>query len=60
MIKNIENKIAATEESLEELQGQLCLEEVYSNPEKSIEINKEIQKTEEELQSLYEQWEELA
>ncbi|WP_346884921.1 ribosomal protection-like ABC-F family protein [Clostridium sp. UBA4395] len=60
ILKNIENKIAATEESLEGLQGQLCLEEVYSNPEKSIEINKEIQKTEEELQSLYEQWEELA
>ncbi len=60
ILKNIENKIAATEESLEELQGQLCLEEVYSNPEKSIEINKEIQKTEEELQNLYDQWEELA
>ncbi len=59
-LKNIENKIAATEESLEELQGQLCLEEVYSSPEKSIEINKEIQKTEEELQNLYDQWEELA
>lgn len=60
MIKTIENKIAATEESLEDLQGQLCLEEVYSNPEKSIEINKEIQRVEEELQSLYDQWEELA
>ncbi|HBA04005.1 MAG TPA: thiamine ABC transporter substrate-binding protein [Clostridium sp.] len=60
ILKNIENKIAATEESLEGLQGQLCLEEVYSNPEKSIEINKEIQKTEEELQNLYDQWEELA
>ncbi|HAK44004.1 MAG TPA: thiamine ABC transporter substrate-binding protein, partial [Clostridium sp.] len=41
LIKTIENKIAATEEFLEDLQGQLCLEEVYSNPEKSIEINKE-------------------
>lgn len=60
LIKTIENKIAATEESLEDLQGQLCLEEVYSNPEKSIEINKEIQRVEEELQSLYDQWEELA
>jgi len=60
MIKTIENKIAATEESLEDLQGQLCLEEVYSNPEKSIEINKEIQRVEEDLQSLYDQWEELA
>lgn len=60
LIKTIENKIAATEESLEALQGQLCLEEVYSNPEKSIEINKEIQRVEEELQNLYDQWEELA
>ncbi len=60
LIKTIENKIAATEEFLEDLQGQLCLEEVYSNPEKSIEINKEIQRVEEELQNLYDQWEELA
>lgn len=60
MIKTIENKIAATEESLEALQGQLCLEEVYSNPEKSKEINQEIQRVEEDLQNLYDQWEELA
>ena len=59
-IKTIENKIATIEKSLEDLQGQLCLEEVYSNPEKSIEINKEIQRIEEELQILYDQWEELA
>jgi ATP-binding cassette subfamily F protein 3 len=59
-IKTIENKIATIEESLEDLQGQLCLEEVYSNPEKSIEVNKEIQRIEEELQILYDQWEELA
>ncbi|MEG1257290.1 ABC-F family ATP-binding cassette domain-containing protein [Clostridium sp.] len=60
VLKNIENKIAATEESIETLQSQLCLEEVYSNPDKSRDINKEIQLAEEELQSLYEDWEELA
>ncbi|MEG2288714.1 MAG: ABC-F family ATP-binding cassette domain-containing protein [Clostridium sp.] len=60
LLKDIEKKIASTEESIETLQNQLCLEEVYSNPDKSREINKEIQLTEESLQLLYEQWEELA
>ncbi|MEG0307744.1 MAG: ABC-F family ATP-binding cassette domain-containing protein [Clostridium sp.] len=59
-LRDIEKKIASTEESIETLQNQLCLEEVYSNPDKSREINKEIQLTEESLQLLYEQWEELA
>ena len=45
---------------LEELQNQLCLESVYSNPEESNRVNKEIRSTESKLESLYEEWEKLA
>lgn len=58
-LKDIEDKIASTEINLEELQNQLCLEEIYSNPEKSKEIHNKIKETEEQLSSLYETWEEL-
>lgn len=60
LLKNIENKIAETEETIEELQGQLCLEEVYSNPDKSKEVHQQLQDAENELAELYEQWEEMA
>lgn len=59
-LKTIENKIAAMEETIEDLQGQLCLEEVYSNPDKSKEVHKQLQDAEDELADLYEQWEEMA
>ena len=48
------------EETLEELQNQLCLESVYSNPEESNRVNKEIRSAESKLESLYEEWEKLA
>lgn len=60
LLKNIENKIAETEKTIEELQGQLCLEEVYSNPDKSKEVHQLLQNAENELAELYEQWEEMA
>lgn len=60
LLKNIESKIAETEETIENLQGQLCLEEVYSNPEKSKEVHQLLQNAENELAELYEQWEEMA
>lgn len=60
LLKNIENKIAETEETIEELQGQLCLEEIYSNPDKSKEVHQQLQDAENELAKLYEQWEEMA
>ena len=59
-IKNIEKSITDLEEALEELQNQLCLESVYSNPEESNRVNKEIRSTESKLESLYEEWEKLA
>ncbi|MCY6960619.1 ribosomal protection-like ABC-F family protein [Clostridium brassicae] len=56
-IKNLETEIAKLEQNILDLQNQLCLEEVYSNPETSEEINKEISSIEIELQELYEEWE---
>lgn len=58
-VKNIETQISDLEEDLENLQNQLCLEEVYSNPEKSLEVNKSISNIQETLEELYEEWESL-
>lgn len=52
-IENIENKINETNEKL-------TLEEVYTNPYKSKEIYEEKTKLEEELNILYDKWENLA
>ena len=59
-IKSIETTISKGEEKLEELQQQLCLEEVYSNPTKSQEVNKEIASLQNEIEDLYMKWEELS
>ena len=59
-IKNIEKTITEKEDSLEKLQEQLCLEEIYSNPIESNRVNKEIKAIEEEISSLYSEWEDLA
>lgn len=56
-IKNIEEEISNKENYLVKLQGDLCLEEVYSSPVKSEEVNKEILKVEKELEELYAEWE---
>lgn len=56
-IKTIEADIAASETLLSELQSQLCLEEVYSNPQRSSEINKQISQIENEIEKLYADWE---
>ncbi|NEZ46793.1 ABC-F type ribosomal protection protein [Clostridium niameyense] len=59
-IKNLEDSIMNLEDSIENLQAQLCLEEVYSNPEKSQQVNKEISEKQSLLESLYSQWEDLS
>lgn len=59
-LKKIEEDISSIEEILNKLNEQLCLEEIYSNPEKSIEVNNEIKLNEEKLESLYSSWEELS
>ncbi|MBC2579927.1 ribosomal protection-like ABC-F family protein [Clostridium sp. DJ247] len=58
-IKSIESEISTLEELLVELQGQLCLEEVYSSPEKSGEVNKQLLDAQNKIDSLYEEWESL-
>ncbi|MBE6052612.1 MAG: ABC-F family ATP-binding cassette domain-containing protein [Clostridium sartagoforme] len=59
-IKKIEEDIAKNEDTLLSLQEQLCIEEVYSNPIESERVSKEIKKLEDEISSLYEEWESLA
>lgn len=58
-IKTLEKLIADKEEEVKELNHQLCLEEVYSNPEKSQEVHRKITELESEIESLYEEWEEI-
>ncbi|WP_139905541.1 ABC-F family ATP-binding cassette domain-containing protein [Clostridium thermarum] len=58
-VKNLEAFIAKKEENLRELNDKLCLEEVYSNPEKSQQVHKQISELESEIEKLYEEWEEL-
>ena len=55
--KNIEELIASKENELLKLQEKLCLEEVYSNPEKSQEVNLKILEIEKSLEELYNEWE---
>ncbi|MEW9124283.1 MAG: ABC-F family ATP-binding cassette domain-containing protein [Thermotaleaceae bacterium] len=56
--ETIEEQIAGIEEKIKELENQMCLEEVYSNPSLSKEIHEESSKLKNQLESLYEQWEE--
>lgn len=58
-VKNVETSISEAEDKLLKLQERLCLEEVYSNPQKSEEVNKEIAAIESRLETLYSEWEEL-
>lgn len=58
-VKEIEKLIAETEEAIEENEALLCLEEVYSDPAKSIEVTKALDNLKEELSNLYEEWETL-
>ncbi|WP_243158753.1 ABC-F family ATP-binding cassette domain-containing protein, partial [Clostridium perfringens] len=59
-LREVEKLIPQKEEELEKLQGMLCTEEVYSNPEESVRVNKEINSVQEEIDSLYATWEELS
>ncbi|HAT4364511.1 TPA: ABC-F family ATP-binding cassette domain-containing protein [Clostridium perfringens] len=59
-LRDVEKLIPQKEEELEKLQEMLCNEEVYSNPEESVMVNKEINSVQEEIDSLYATWEELS
>ncbi|GIM27466.1 thiamine ABC transporter substrate-binding protein [Clostridium polyendosporum] len=59
-LKNIEKEISTKEEELIKLQEMLCLEDIYSNPQESERVNKEITFLQEKIDSLYMEWEDLA
>lgn len=58
-IKDLEETISNKENEIAQLQNQLCLEKVYSDFEKSELINKQIIKIQNEVASLYDQWENM-
>jgi len=57
--QNIEKEIMEIEEKIEELDNLMCDEEIYSNPDKSREVNQTKCEFEKKLEQLYEKWEEL-
>ncbi|RGX12235.1 ATP-binding cassette domain-containing protein [Paraclostridium sordellii] len=57
--QNIEKEIEEIEAKIEELDLLMCQEEVYSNPEKSKEVSQNKSNLEENLNNLYEEWEQL-
>ena len=58
-IKKLEDDIEQTEKKIAGLDMMLCQEEIYSNPEKSKEVNLEKAELEDKLASLYEKWEQI-
>jgi len=54
-----EQKIALLEETIEQLNGELCLESVYSDPEQSCFVQSELSKLRLELDQAYALWDEL-
>lgn len=58
-LKNIEDEISSLEEKAASLKEQLCREEVYSNPDKSQEVNNMIKDTQSNLKELYKKWEDM-
>lgn len=59
IVKNIESEISNLEKLIVDLQNQLCLEEIYSDAEKSENINKQLVEAQNNLDNLYEEWESL-
>lgn len=57
-LKDIEKEISDTEVEISKLNNLLCLEEVYSNPQKAQETQQNITALESKLEKLYEEWEE--
>jgi ATP-binding cassette, subfamily F, member 3 len=59
-LEEIETRISQLEEEIEQNETQLCDPEVFQNHEKVIEINMKNEKAKAELESLLEEWTELA
>ncbi|MGH4126257.1 MAG: ribosomal protection-like ABC-F family protein [Clostridium sp.] len=58
-LKDLEDKISSLEQKSEKLNNDLCLEEVYSNPVRSSEVNNQLANVKNELQDLYAAWEDF-
>ncbi|MBU3127261.1 ABC-F family ATP-binding cassette domain-containing protein [Clostridium sp. FP2] len=56
-LKDLEDKISSLEQESEKLNNDLCLEEVYSNPTRSSDVNNQLSNVKKELQDLYAAWE---
>ncbi|MBV4414638.1 ABC-F family ATP-binding cassette domain-containing protein [Clostridium tyrobutyricum] len=56
-VKNIEDQISDLENAIIELENKLCVEEIYSNPEESEKINKQLLESKDKLDELYNKWE---
>ncbi|MGG7096352.1 ribosomal protection-like ABC-F family protein [Clostridium sardiniense] len=59
-LREVESEISESEELLEKLNNDLCLEEIYSDPKEAERVNHEISETELKIESLYEEWENLS
>lgn len=59
-LKKAEADIAATEQAIAELEGQMGLPEIYSNPTESTRVAREHREAQERLEALYELWGELS
>ncbi|MBS4538090.1 ABC-F family ATP-binding cassette domain-containing protein [Clostridium sp. D2Q-11] len=58
-LTNIEKEIASLEKELTTLEDLMCKEEVYSDPDKSLEIHQRTTNVKNSLEELYEEWENL-
>lgn len=58
-IQNLEKEIEEIEIQIEECDNLLCNEDVYSNPQKSREVQENKLSLEEKLKTLYDEWENL-
>ena len=59
-IQSISSALAKRNIELNNLQEQLCLESIYSNPSESQRVNNEIKSLEQLIANLYDEWESLA
>lgn len=57
--EQLEIDIHTAEEQIEAYEAELCLESVYSDPEKSQEIHQKLTEVKEKLDELYETWEQI-
>lgn len=57
-LKDLEKSIEELESRIKGLENELCQEEVYSNPKRSIEVNNELSFCKTELEHQYQKWEE--